>query len=306
MAESGINRDAVKAQLAAIRPQMMAMFADQRKDIPVYGEKMELSLEDGRRQVLHYPSGKEKAPVYIDVHGGGFTWGTIADGDHFCREVSHAFGLEAYAVDYPLTPDAEYPAQLYWVYETICYMRDHATQLHIDTDCMIIGGRSAGANLAAALCLLAKAKGDFQFAAQVLDHPWLDLCGLIGWSADERYLGEGALTQEVMTGLALGYADLPQLGEVFCSPLAASKEQLTSLPPAVIQTCELDSLRPEGELYARQLEEAGVMIRYHCMEGAAHGFTESETQIGEQGRQWLIRQMAEMISYISRPALSES
>ena len=306
MAEPGMDRNTVKAQLAAIRPQMMAMFADQRKDIAVCGEEMELTLEDGRRQMLHYSSGKEKAPVYIDVHGGGFTWGTIADGDHFCREVSHTFGWETYAVDYPLTPDAEYPAQLNGVYETICYMRDHAAQFHIDPDCMIIGGRSAGANLAAALCLLAKAKGEFQFAAQVLDHPWLDLCGLIGWSADERYLGEGALTQEVMTGLALGYADLLQLGEVFCSPLAASKEQLTSLPPAVIQTCELDSLRPEGELYARQLEEAGVMVRYHCMEGAAHGFTESETQIGEQGRQWLIRQMAEMISHISRPALSES
>ena len=294
MAEPGMDRNAVKAQLTAIRPQMMALFADQRKDIAVCGEKMELTIAGGRRELLHYSSGKATAPVYIDVHGGGFTWGTIADGDHFCRQISQTFGWEAYSVDYPLTPDAEYPAQLNWVYETICYLRDHAAQFHIDPEHIVIGGRSAGANLAAALCLLAKEKGDFQFAVQILDHPWLDLCGLIGWSAEERYLGEGALPQEAMMGLAWGYADLPQMREILCSPLAASEEELAGLPPAVIQTCELDSLRPEGELYARHLKEAGVTVRHHCMEGAAHGFTEGETEIGEQGRQWLIRQLGEI------------
>ena len=295
MAELNMTRDMVKAQLAQIRPQMLAMFASQREGMVIYGERMELPLESGTRQMMHYTSGREKAPVYIDIHGGGYTWGEITDGDHFCREISEAFGWEAYSLDYPLTPDEEYPFQLHWVYETILYMRSHADQFHIDPDRMVIGGRSAGGNMAAALCLYAKEQGDFQFALQILDHPWLDLCGIIGWSEEDRYLGEGALGAEVMTGLAWGYADLAQLGDKLVSPLAASTEELKGLPPAIIQTCELDSLRPEGDLYAEHLKEAGVPVAHHCMEGAVHGFTESDTPLGLEGRAWIIEQMRKMM-----------
>lgn len=297
MAETALDRNWVKEQLAVIRPQMMAMFASQKEGQTIYGEQIELALESGTRQMMHYSSGKETAPVYIDVHGGGYTWGTIQDGDHFCQEICDAFGWEAYAVDYPLTPDEEYPFQLNWVYETISYMRNHAAQFHIDPDRMVIGGRSAGGNMAAALCLYAKEKGEFRFAAQILDHPWLDLCGITPWDAEHRYLGEGALAADVMMGLTLGYADFPQLADKLVSPVTASAEELRGLPPAIVQTCELDSLRPDGDLYAQHLKEAGVPVIHHCMEGAIHGFTEGETELSEQGRQWLIEQLKKSVDF---------
>ena len=295
MAEIQIDRDFAIEQLRIMRPQMMAMFAAQREGIPIHGEEMELALPSGTRQMMHYPSGKDCAPVYIDVHGGGFTWGTISDGDMFCTAVSSEFGWEAYSLDYPLTPDAEYPTQLNWVYETISYLRAHADEYHIDPDRIVIGGRSAGGNLAAALCLLAKQKGEFQFAAQILDHPWLDLCRIIPWEG--RYDGQDALSDEVMIGLSLGYADPVRYTEILCSPLAATKEDLTGLPPAIVQTCELDSLGPEGDLYAKHLEEAGVPVIWHCFEGAIHGFSEGDTEIGEQGRRWLLAQLRKTVDF---------
>ena len=297
MAEGQLDRSYVKEQLGILRPQMMAMFASQKEGQPIYGELMELALESGVRKMRHYSSGKEAAPVYFDVHGGGYTWGTIEDGDHFCQEICETFGWEAYTLDYPLTPDEEYPAQLQWVYETISHMREHAAQFHIDPERMVIGGRSAGGNMAAVLCLYAKEKGEFQFAAQVLDHPWLDLCGITPWDAEHRYLGEGALTADVMMALTLGYVDFQQMADKLVSPDAAPVEDLKGLPPAIVQTCELDSLRPDGDLYAQHLQEAGVSVIHHCMEGAIHGFTEAETELSEQGRQWLIEQLKKTVNF---------
>ena len=175
MAGLQMDRAAAKALLRQMQPQMMAMFASQKGDAPLYGEEMTLELATGTRKIMHYASGKAKAPVYFDIHGGGYTWGTIADGDTWNHQLCETFGWEVYSLDYPLVPDEEYPTQLNWVYETISYIRSRPETFHVDPDDMRIGGRSAGGNMTAALCLYAKEKGEFQFAAQILDHPWLDL-----------------------------------------------------------------------------------------------------------------------------------
>lgn len=252
----------------------------------IHGVYEEVWIVGKRHRMLHYPSGKEKAPVYFDIHGGGFAWGMMEEGDLFCHHVNEQLGFEVYALDYPLGPEARYPEALYDLYEVIRYMKDHAEQFAIDQECMIVGGRSAGGNLAAALCLLAKERGEFFFAAQVLDHPYLDLCGLI--PEDERYQGEGALPYSLMNELAAAYAEDEERESVFCSPLAANGEQLKSLPSAVIQTCELDSLRPDGDLYAKRLADAGVPVIHHCYPGVAHGFTELEGPEEISGQNWLI------------------
>ena len=256
------------------------------RDRHIHGVPEEIQIDGRIHKVLHYPSGKETAPVYFDIHGGGFVWGMMEEGDLLCHHINEQLGFEVYALDYPLGPDVRFPAALFDLYEVIRYMRDNAVLFHIDPDRMAVGGRSAGGNLAAALCLLAKERGEFQFAAQVLDHPYLDLCGLIPGS--QRYQEEGALPYELMNELAAAYAEDEERKSILCSPLAADREELMDLPPAVIQTCEFDSLRQDGDQYAEKLLEAGVQTIHHCYPGVTHGFTELEGPEEIPGQNWLI------------------
>ncbi|MGN1193124.1 MAG: alpha/beta hydrolase [Dorea sp.] len=285
------DRRIVKSKLKEIQAKTMEMFRQQKAGRKLFGERKEIWINGKVHRMMCYGIQNKNVPVYFDIHGGGFTWGTIEDGDLFCQELHDRLGFQVYSLDYPLVPDAEYPEPLMWVYETIDYMRRNSELYGFDADQILVGGRSAGGNLAAALSLLAKEKGDFQFLCQVLDHPWLDLCEII--PEEERYLGEGALGSDVMKGLALGYADEEQQKDIYCSPLNADVGQLKGLPPAVIQVCELDSLRVEGERYAEKLEFAGNQVKIRCVPGVLHGFTEEDSGNGEEGRRWLIEKIAE-------------
>ena len=165
-------------------------------------------------------------------------------------------------------------------------MWEYAPEYHFCPDEMIIGGRSAGGNLSVALCLMAKNKGKFQFKCQILDHPWLDLCGMIDNKI--RYDGKDSIGMENLDALATAYATDEQRREIYVSPLAAAAEELKELPPAVIQTCEYDCLRPDGDEYARKLRAAGVPVIHQCYMGATHGFTQDVTEDAQKGRRWLL------------------
>ncbi len=281
-----LDRNMVKEKLREAQGPMMAEFKRMKGDYQVKGRAISVIIDGKEHKTMHYSSGKNNAPVYFDIHGGGFTWGAMEDGDLYCYELKERFGFEVFYLEYTMTPDVEYTEPLECLYDIIHYIWQHSDEFHINPTQMIVGGRSAGGNLAAALCLLAKEKGDFQFILQILDHAWLDLNGVIDHT--QRYSGDGALAMDILEGMAIGYATKEQRNEIYCSPLNASLDQLKNLPPAIIQTCELDSLRPDGDLYAERLEQAGVTVIHHCFPKALHGFTEGDNEIGEAGRRWLM------------------
>lgn len=260
----------------------------------IHGEVIEIEWKGQKSRMLHYSSENPDAPVYFDIHGGGFVWGMMEEGDLFCHHINEQLGFEVYALDYPLGPLVRYPVALEYLYDLIKYMRENAFHYGFDPQKMVVGGRSAGGNLAAALCLLAKEKGEFQFACQILDHPYLDLCNRIDDS--KRYSAEGVLAPELMHELAAAYADDKEREEIYCSPINASIRELEELPPAIIQTCEYDSLRIDGDLYAQMLDEAGVELIHHCFPKVMHGFTELEGEYELAGQNWLIDHLKMVLS----------
>ena len=63
--------------------------------------------------------------------------------------------------------------------------------------------------------------------------------------------------------------------EPYASPLRAT--DLSGLPNALVVTAEFDPLRDEGEAYAKELEKAGIQVKYKCYEGMVHDFFSTAT-----------------------------
>ncbi len=143
----------------------------------------------------------------------------------------------------------------------------HAEELGADPSRIAIGGDSAGGNLAAVACQ----RRPGRFAFQLLVYPVTDAT-LSHPSMTEN--GEGfLLTRAAMQWFCELYAPDPSLRtDPGVSPLHADDEVLSSTPPALVVTAELDPLRDEGEAYAARLSECGVPVELRRYDGTVHGF----------------------------------
>lgn len=253
----------------------------------LYGELITVDINGKKVKMRHHKSNRRNAPVYIDIHGGGWTWGTIECGDQLLHNYVSQLDCEAYSINYPMIPWAYYPKPYEHLYEVIKYMAEHAEQFNIDPEKIFVGGRSAGGSAAATLSLMAKDRGDFKVCCQCLEYPLLDLTMTLIDDKD-RYVQPPALPIFLLKWLSDSYASKKQQKEIYCSPLLASKEQLEGLPPAIVMTCELDSVRQDGELYAQRLRDAGVDVTYMCFQNVLHGFDEEDTEDARKAQQYYI------------------
>ena len=178
-------------------------------------------------------------------------------------------GCIVIAVNYQKAPEHRFPVPLDDCYAGFRWTVEHADELGLDPSRIGVAGDSAGGNLAAAVCLLARERGETQPAAQVLIYPALDP-SLETDSA--KNFGEGyGLTTEDMRWSWHQY--VPGESKLF-SPLVAPlrESSLEGLAPAVVVTAEFDILRDEGQTYAGRLAAAGnSAVRLHY-DGAIHGF----------------------------------
>jgi acetyl esterase len=201
------------------------------------------------------------------AHGGGWFQCSLAVYDRPCRALANATGCVVLAVDYRLAPEHRFPMPLEDVYAALCWSHASAALLDIDPARLMVGGDSAGGNLAAAVALLARDRGGPPIHHQLLLYPALDT----GIDTDShRQFGQGyyletALMQrcwEAYLGDALAQAN------DYAVPARAAR--LQGLPPCTVLVCEYDPLRDEGEEYATRLEEAGVQVQCERLPGMVH------------------------------------
>lgn len=282
------QRIAAAEAIRQIKPDVVATMAQAKQSWTFYGKLVHFTVKGVERVARFYDSGEAGAPAYFDIHGGGFAWGSVEDGNFYCHELARKLGMKVWSLDYPLSPDAVYPSQLEYLTDSIDYLLQNAASFGFDASRIYIGGRSAGGNLAAALCIRNLDRPGWHFRAQVLDHPWLDLAGVI--PEEERYIpDEMRFLTESLNNLGFTYADEIERRKADVSPVLADDETLSRLPSAVIQTASLDSLSNDGDLYAKKLRDAGVKVVHRQAQNVGHGFTEEDNEAAEEGRQWLIK-----------------
>ncbi len=93
-----------------------------------------------------------KAPVFINIHGGGFVAGDKYFRRGFCSYIA-SLGLKVINVNYGLCPEHKYPTFIDHIARAIKWCEDHSDEYFLDMDNVIISGDSAGAYMASALCI---------------------------------------------------------------------------------------------------------------------------------------------------------
>ncbi len=224
---------------------------------------------DGGRIVvrLYVPHAGRRAPLHVFLHGGGWCLGTLDERDPRCRAIASGANCVVASVDYRLAPENAYPTAPEDCYAALTWLVDHADELNIDPDRVGISGESAGANLAAAVCLMARDR-----SGPVIRHQWLDVpaVDLTMSQPSIRSVPDGHLLDldTILEFRECYLGDLDRMTEPYASPLLA--DDLSGLPPAWIMSCEFDKLRDDGIAYAAALKEAGVPVQSHVLAGHVH------------------------------------
>ncbi|WP_374238085.1 alpha/beta hydrolase [Actinoplanes sp. DH11] len=162
---------------------------------------------------------------------------------------------------------------------------------------MAVAGDSVGGNMAIALTLTAKQRGDVPLAGQVLFYPVTDA----GFDTGSyRQFAEGYfLRRDAMRWFWDQYTTDPaRRAEITASPLRATTEQLTGLPPALVIVAEADVLRDEGEAYANRLRAAGVPVTAVRYQGVIHDFVMLNALRETRAAEGAIRQAADFLSTV--------
>jgi acetyl esterase len=207
---------------------------------------------------------KGPRPLVVYFHGGGFVLGDLRLGDWLCSQVAVTVGAVVMSVAYRLAPGHPFPAAVDDCYAATVWAVEHAAELGAEGPVGVMG-ESAGANLSAVVCLMARDRGGPAIAHQALLYPPTDLTRESSSGPDALIIP--ASETRAYRRLYLGDTD-PHDNRV--SPLLADDHR--GLPPALIQVAEHDPLREDGIRYAAALRRAGVPVRFTEYIGMPHGY----------------------------------
>jgi acetyl esterase/lipase len=210
-------------------------------------------------------------PAVLYIHGAGWVFGDAHTHDRLVREL--AVGINAAVVfpEYDRSPDVRYPVAIEQNYAAAQWIQAQGAEHGLDASRVAVAGDSVGGNMAIAATLMAKERGDVQFAAQVLFYPVTDAAFD---TASYAEFAEGFfLRRDGMQWFWDQYTtDEAERAQITASPLRATLEQVTGLPQALVITGEADVLRDEGEAYANKLRQAGVPVTAVRYQGIIHDF----------------------------------
>jgi acetyl esterase/lipase len=205
-------------------------------------------------------------PAILYLHGGGWVLGNAGTHDRLVRDLVVGVGAAVVFVEYDRSPESRYPVAIEQAYATARWIIAHAAEEGLDAGRLAVAGDSVGGNMAAAVAIMAKQRGDVRICHQSLYYPVTD-AGQDTASYLEFADGPFLLAKSMAWFWDAYLPDEDRRSEITASPLRADIEDLAGLPEALVIVDENDVLRDEGEAYARKLIKAGVRttaVRYNA------------------------------------------
>jgi acetyl esterase len=219
---------------------------------------------------VYFPAGEGPFPLLVFFHGSGFVLCSLETHDGMCRNLCAGAGCAVVSVDYRLAPEHKFPAGPDDCLAATRWVGANAALLNGDSRRIVVGGDSAGGNMAAVTALRIRDEGGPRLCGQLLVYPVTDYHTPGTMSYEENAEGYG-LTRKTMEWFWRHYLnDEGEAASPYASPLHAP--DLSGLPPAFVMTAEYDPLRDEGEAYGARLRAAGVPTRIRREAGMNHGF----------------------------------
>lgn len=211
--------------------------------------------------------------ILLFFHGGGWVTGNIDSYDKVCAIMAEKTNHTVVSVDYSLAPEHRFPAGPEDCYRVAREIFLNTNLFHANDNQITMIGDSAGGNLAAAVSLMARDRGEFMPTRQILIYP------ATGNDHSEQSQfpsihdnGTGYLltSKRVCDYMNLYKANDEDLQNPYFAPLMA--EDFSHQPKTLIITAEFDPLRDEGEAYGQKLRDGGNSVEIHRIPDAMHGF----------------------------------
>lgn len=232
----------------------------------VRGERFSISCKDHDIDIVYYAAAKEKAPLILGFHGGGFLFGGNAMNNQMWYAVSETLGVHVASVEYRKSPEYRYREALEDAMAAYFWFREHGEERNADSENISVMGFSAGANLAASLCLMLNMQGFCEVKNQILVYPYLDAY------TDPAEKGENNPLMYLFNEL---HSTQEEARSSLLSPIYAKKQNLQGLPETWLCMAEHDTLKPEGYAYGERLKQSAVPVHTMCAEQMPHEYFEA-------------------------------
>ena len=230
-------------------------------------EDHHIPLREGTRIAARlYAPSRERLPLLVYFHGGGFVIGSIGTHDALCRTLAKRAHCAVLSVDYRLAPEHRFPTAVHDAWDALCWAARQ--DLGCDGARLAVGGDSAGGTLAAVCAILARDAG-LPLALQLLFYPG---CAAHQDTPSHTLYARGLVLEAPAIDWFFGHyvQGKSEREDWRFAPLLAP--DVDDVAPAWIGLAELDPLVDEGIAYADKLRLSGVPVDLEIYRGVTHEF----------------------------------
>ncbi len=257
----------------AISAAVKAVMKEEGKQAPAFtGTTQNIKIPANGGNVdarVYIPADDGPFPTIFYIHGGGWVIADLDIYDSSPRGLCEMTKAVVISTHYRQAPEHKFPAAHDDTWAGYQWTLQNAAKYKGDPKKVAIAGESAGGNMAASICFMAREKNVQMPVHQLLVYP------VLNYAFDTPSYLESEdfkpLSAKGMKWFFNYYLPSPADGT---NPRLSILRQadLKGLPPTTIVGAEIDPLRSEGKTYADKLQAAGIPVTYRLYQGVTHEF----------------------------------